>query len=69
MLGSILYLMCDDLAAEIRSLAAKGVTCTAIQHDDYGDSTAIPLPSGAYLGLYQPTQPTALPPHHTLQTT
>jgi predicted enzyme related to lactoylglutathione lyase len=60
MLGSILYLMCDDLAAEIRSLAAKGVACTPVEHDDYGSSTAIPLPSGAFLGLYQPTHPTAL---------
>jgi hypothetical protein len=60
MLGSILYLMCDDLAAEIRALAVKGITCTPVEQDDYGSSTAIPLPSGAHLGLYQPTHPTAL---------
>lgn len=60
MLGAILYLMCDNLDAEIRSLAAKGVTCTPVEHDDYGNSTAILLPSGAFLGLYQPTHPTAL---------
>jgi catechol 2,3-dioxygenase-like lactoylglutathione lyase family enzyme len=27
-----LYLMCDDLNAEISSLAAKGVTCTEVQN-------------------------------------
>jgi catechol 2,3-dioxygenase-like lactoylglutathione lyase family enzyme len=60
MLGAILYLMCDDVRALVKSLAAKNVTCTALDEEDWGITTAVPLPSGAYLGLYQPKHPTAL---------
>ena len=34
--------------------------CTAIATERWGIRTAIPLPSGAEIGLYQPTHPTAL---------
>ncbi len=60
MLGSILYLMCDDLEAEIRSFAEKGVTCGKVEGAPWGIATSIPLPSGASLGLYQPLHHTAL---------
>ncbi len=60
MLGAILYLMCDDLRAEIQSLATKNITCSKIEEAEWGICTSIPLPSGAHLGLYQPTHPTAL---------
>lgn len=60
MMGAVVYLMCDDLQAEIKSLEAKNVRCTKIEHDDWGMSTSIPLPSGAHIGLYQPTHPTAI---------
>lgn len=60
LLGAVLYLMCDDLDAVIATLKTKGAVCTDIQTADWGKSTAIPLPSGAHLGLYQPTHPTAL---------
>jgi catechol 2,3-dioxygenase-like lactoylglutathione lyase family enzyme len=54
-----LYLMCDDVRAEIESLRAKGVTCAPITEERWGFRTAIRLPSGSELGLYQPTHPTA----------
>ena len=55
-----LYLMCDDLAATMKDLQAKGVQCGAITEARWGSLTSIPLPSGGELGLYQPKHPTAL---------
>ena len=55
-----LYLMCDDVHATIAALAKKGVACPPVQTERWGLRTAIPLPSGSALGLYQPTHPTAL---------
>jgi hypothetical protein len=60
MLGALLYLMCDDLPAEIAALAAKGVTCGPVQEQDWGRATSVPLPSGGSLGLYEPAHRTAL---------
>ena len=60
MLGTELYLMCDDLEALIKSLAAKNVTCTEVSRERWGIKTTIRLPSGGEIGLYQPTHPTAL---------
>jgi len=60
LLGAVLYLMCDDLRSMISDLKAKEIQCTAIQSAPWGTSTTIPLPSGAHIGLYQPSHPTAL---------
>jgi len=60
MLGASLYLMCDDLAAQIKLLKAKNVSCTEIEEERWGIRTTIKLPSGGELGLYQPKHPTAL---------
>jgi hypothetical protein len=54
-----LYLMCDDLAAEIASLASKGVTCSAIHQERWGSITQLQLPGGGAIGLYQPRHPIA----------
>jgi catechol 2,3-dioxygenase-like lactoylglutathione lyase family enzyme len=59
-LGGNLYLMCDDLHAEVKSLEAKNVHCTSITQAGWGLKTTIPLPSGGHIGLYQPRHPTAL---------
>ena len=59
-LGSVLYLMCDDLRSFIASLAAQNVRCTEIVQADWGTKTTNKLPSGGEIGLYQPTHPTAL---------
>jgi hypothetical protein len=59
MLGTILYLMCDDLREVIRSLKAQKVKCAKIGKAPWGSYTTILLPSGGELGLYQPTHPTA----------
>ena len=55
-----LYLMCDDLKAEITALATKGVVCSQIDEQRWGSITKIALPGGGQLGLYQPKHPTAL---------
>jgi len=60
MIGAHVYLMCDDLKATIKTLAAKNVTCTDVDEAPWGLKTTIPLPSGAELGLYQPKHQTAI---------
>lgn len=64
LLGAVLYLMCDDLDATLRDLTAKKVAHTEITAERWGRKTTIKLPSGAELGLYQPSHPTALNLHH-----
>ncbi|HET9373570.1 MAG TPA: hypothetical protein VFO40_01255 [Chthoniobacterales bacterium] len=60
LLGTVLYLMCNDLGSVIRSLKTKGVSCTPIAGAEWGIKSTIRLPSGGELGLYQPTHPTAI---------
>jgi catechol 2,3-dioxygenase-like lactoylglutathione lyase family enzyme len=55
-----LYLMCDDLKAEMQALAGKGVACSQVHQERWGAITTIRLPGGGELGLYQPKHPTAL---------
>jgi catechol 2,3-dioxygenase-like lactoylglutathione lyase family enzyme len=55
-----LYFMCDDLKAEMASLASKGVACSTVQEQRWGSITKMPLPGGGEVGLYQPKHPTAL---------
>jgi catechol 2,3-dioxygenase-like lactoylglutathione lyase family enzyme len=56
--GAQLYLMCDDLVAEMRRLAEQGVHCSAVEQARWGSVTKIRLPGGGEVGLYQPTHPT-----------
>lgn len=58
--ASELYLMCDDLAAEVATLEAKGVACSAPEVQRWGSVVKVPLPGGGEVGLYQPSHPTAL---------
>jgi hypothetical protein len=60
MASAHLYFMCDDLHAQVAALAKKNVACTEIATERWGIRTTIRMPSGAELGLYQPTHPTAL---------
>ena len=55
-----LYLMCDDLRAEIAALGQKGVRCSEVHQERWGSITKIRLPGGGSVGLYQPKHPTAL---------
>ena len=59
--GQELYLMCDDIEATTGELAGRGVELTApITDQGWGLVTAIRLPGGGELGLYEPRHPTAL---------
>ena len=55
-----LYLMCDDLKAEMASLAKKDVECSQVEEARWGAITKVRLPGGGEVGLYQPKHPTAL---------
>lgn len=59
MIGAELYLMCDDVRATVKALQAKRVECATLTQEPWGTRTSIPLPSGARIGLYQPSHPTA----------
>ena len=58
--GHELYLMCDDLQAEIAVLAKKKVHCSEMEEARWGSITKLQLPGGCWIGLYQPKHPTAL---------
>jgi catechol 2,3-dioxygenase-like lactoylglutathione lyase family enzyme len=55
-----LYLMCDDIDATVDWLASKGITCAAVVDQGWGLLTAIQLPGGGELGMYQPRHPLAI---------
>ena len=55
-----LFFMCEDLKAEMSSLAEKGVQCSDVQEVRWGSITKFQLPGGGKIGLYQPKHPTAL---------
>jgi catechol 2,3-dioxygenase-like lactoylglutathione lyase family enzyme len=55
-----LYLMCDNLEQTMAELAAKGASFTSgVRETSFGLMTAIGIPGGGQLGLYQPRHPTA----------
>lgn len=58
--GHELYLICDDLNAEIAALEDRGVRCSEVQEARWGSVTKLELPGGGELGLYQPKHPLAL---------
>jgi catechol 2,3-dioxygenase-like lactoylglutathione lyase family enzyme len=58
--GHELYLVCDDVHAEIAALAAKKIRCSEVEEARWGSVTKIQLPGGGEVGLYQPKHPLAL---------
>ncbi|MGP3917170.1 VOC family protein [Nonomuraea sp. 10N515B] len=55
-----LYLMCDDLKRTMEELRAKGVEfADPVSDQGWGLLTAITLPGGGRLGLYEPRHQTA----------
>lgn len=56
-----LYLMCEDVEATVERLKAKGVEVTQpITDQRWGLLTAIRMPDGSELGIYQPQHPLAI---------
>jgi catechol 2,3-dioxygenase-like lactoylglutathione lyase family enzyme len=60
LLTAHIYLLCDDVRATVKELAAKHVRCSDISEERWGFRTTIALPGGGEVGLYQPTHPTAI---------
>jgi catechol 2,3-dioxygenase-like lactoylglutathione lyase family enzyme len=59
--GPELYLMCDDVDRTVADLRSKGIELArAISDQGWGRLTAIRIPGGIELGLYEPRHPTAL---------
>jgi catechol 2,3-dioxygenase-like lactoylglutathione lyase family enzyme len=53
-----LYLMCDDLDATLAELAERGAEASGEVHaEPWGRVTAIRIPGGGDLGLYEPRHP------------
>jgi hypothetical protein len=53
------YLMCEDLDRELARLSDLGVPTGPVSLRPYGRVSSLTLPSGAVMGLYQPTHPLA----------
>lgn len=54
------YLMCSGLETTLAELSAKGVRAGPITAQSWGRVTAIELPGGETLGLYEPRHPLAI---------
>jgi catechol 2,3-dioxygenase-like lactoylglutathione lyase family enzyme len=48
------YLMCDDIAAFVDEMRARGIVCSEVQNQGWGMLTEVTLPGGGKLGVYQP---------------
>ena len=71
LLSAAVYLMCNDLDAEMKKLKTRKVTCSPVETASWGKKTTFVLPSGGELGMYQPSHPTAIetkPKARTLDT-
>jgi catechol 2,3-dioxygenase-like lactoylglutathione lyase family enzyme len=59
-----LYLMCEDVRATVEELSGKGVEFTSdISDEGFGLMTALRLPGGSELALYEPRHPSPLSPN------
>ncbi len=58
--GHSISLMCDDLAATMDELRAKGIAFEPVEERSYGMVTTMLLPGGLTMMLYEPTHPTAI---------
>jgi catechol 2,3-dioxygenase-like lactoylglutathione lyase family enzyme len=52
-----LYLVCDNLRAQMAALNRKGVRFGEITRQQWGTSTTMLLPGGGKIGLYEPKHP------------
>jgi len=48
------YLMCDDVGVFIAEMKTRKIPCDPVQDEGWGILTAITLPGGGKLGVYQP---------------
>jgi catechol 2,3-dioxygenase-like lactoylglutathione lyase family enzyme len=55
-----LFLMSDDLPADMAALAAAGAPCAEVEEARWGSLTHFTLPGGSQVGLYEPHHPSPL---------
>jgi predicted enzyme related to lactoylglutathione lyase len=55
-----LYLMCDDLTETLRDLKSKNVMVSDVSEQRWGKLSAITLPGGGKIGIYEPKHSTPL---------
>jgi hypothetical protein len=56
-----LYFMCDDIEGTVADLKGKGVEFSGpISDEGFGLMTAMKVPGGGEIGLYEPRHPTPL---------
>ena len=60
--GHELYLLTDDVHAEIARLSKHGIRCSEVKEPQWGSHTIIHLPGGGLLGMYQPKHQMAIAP-------
>jgi hypothetical protein len=48
------YLMCADIEAFVKAMAAQDISCGPVQNQGWGLLTQVMLPGGGKLGVYQP---------------
>jgi catechol 2,3-dioxygenase-like lactoylglutathione lyase family enzyme len=59
-----LYLMCEDVRTTVEELGGKGVEFTReISDEGFGLMTALRLPGGSELALYEPRHPSPVSPN------
>ncbi len=56
-----IYLVTADIRDTMRELGARGVVCDPTSEERWGVRTAIHLPGGGRIGLYEPKHPTVIP--------
>lgn len=49
-----LYLMCENVDAVVTQLKEHGIACDEVQDQGWGRVTALTLPGGGKLGVYEP---------------
>ncbi len=61
------YLMCDDVETFVGEMKKRGVRCDAPEDAGWGVLTAVALPGGGKIGVYQPrhARPPAMDVPHT----
>ena len=52
-----LYLICDDIVAQVATLRRQGVRCGAVRDRGWGLLSWVRLPGGGRLGVYQARHP------------
>jgi hypothetical protein len=60
MAGAVLYLLCDRLDETMADLARRGASLAPVGDAPWGRFTALTLPSGGAIGLYEPKHETAI---------